>query len=93
MPIDPRRLRPSELARLLNSTPLGTVIDERQLYRHRTRAGYRVGDGKHVDLFRYTAWLVSVRHEPKTTMNHRRGTTPRTGRCDPPLALQSSSLR
>lgn len=39
MPIDPRKLRPSELARLLNSTPLGTVIDERQLYRHRVRAG------------------------------------------------------
>jgi hypothetical protein len=40
MPIDPRRLRPSGLAKLLNSTPLGTVIDERQLYRHRVRAGY-----------------------------------------------------
>jgi len=62
---DPRRLRPSELCRLLNSTPLGEVINERQLYRHRTRAGFRVGDGKHVDLFRYVAWLVRVRHEPK----------------------------
>ena len=56
MPIDPRRLRPSELAKLLNSTPLGTVLDERQLYRHRVRAGYRIGEGKHVDLFRYIAW-------------------------------------
>jgi len=63
--MDPRRLRPSELARLLNSTPLGTVIDERQLYRHRTRAGYRIGEGKHVDLFRYVAWLVELRHAPK----------------------------
>ena len=65
MPIDPRNLRPSELAKLLNSTPLGTVIDERQLYRHRMRVGYRIGDGKRVDLFRYVAWLVHVRHEPK----------------------------
>ena len=65
MPIDPRNLRPSELAKLLNSTPLGTVIDERQLYRHRMRAGFRIGDGKRVDLFRYVAWLVHVRHEPK----------------------------
>ena len=65
MAIDPRRLRPSELCRLLNSTPLGEVISERQLYRHRQRAGFRVGDGKHVDLFRYVAWLVQVRHEPK----------------------------
>jgi len=63
--IDPRNLRPSELCRLLNSTPLGEVIGERQLYRHRTRAGFRVGDGKHVDLFRYVAWLVHVRHEPR----------------------------
>ena len=63
--IDPRRLKPTELCRLLNSTPLGEVISERQLHRHRTRAGYRIGDGKTVDLFRYVAWLVSVRHAPK----------------------------
>jgi hypothetical protein len=63
--IDPRKLRPSDLCRLLNSTPRGEVISERQLYRHRQRAGYRIGDGKHVDLFRYVAWLVQVRHEPK----------------------------
>jgi len=63
--IDPRRLRPTELARLLNSTPLGEVISERQPYRHRTRAGFRIGDRTHVDLFRYVAWLVEIRHEPK----------------------------
>lgn len=65
MAIDPRHLKPSELCRLLNSTPRGTVIDERQLYRHRMRAGFRIGDGKHVDLFRYVAWLVVERHTPK----------------------------
>ena len=42
MAIDPRQLKPGELARLLNSTPLGEVISERQLHRHRTRAGFRV---------------------------------------------------
>jgi hypothetical protein len=63
--IDPRKLRPGELCRLLNSTPLGEVISERQLYRHRMRAGFRVGDGRHVDLLRYVAWLVDVFHEPK----------------------------
>ncbi len=62
---DPRRLRPSELCRLLNSTPLGEVINERQLLRHRTRAGIRIGDERHVDLLRYGAWLVQVRHAPK----------------------------
>lgn len=59
--IDPRNLRPSELAQLLNSTPLGEVIGERQLRRHRTRAGMRVTsatDPGRVDLIRYVAWLV-----------------------------------
>jgi hypothetical protein len=62
---DPRKLRPSELCRLLNSTPLGEVLNERQLHRHRTRAGLRIGDARHVDLLRYVAWLVQVRNEPK----------------------------
>ena len=65
MATDPRKLRPSELCRLLNSTPLGEVINERQLHRHRTRAGMRIGDGRFVDLLRYTAWLVETRHTPK----------------------------
>jgi len=63
---DPRKLRPSELCRLLNSTPLGEVINERQLHRHRTRAGMRIGDARHVDLLRYAAWLVEQRHTPKS---------------------------
>ena len=63
--IDPRRLRPTELTQLLNSTPLGAVTGERQIHRHRTRAGFRLGDGRHVDLFRYVAWLVEERHTPR----------------------------
>jgi hypothetical protein len=62
---DPRQMKPSQLCRLLNSTPLGEVINERQLYRHRSRAGLRIGDSKHVDLLRYIAWLVQVRHVPQ----------------------------
>jgi energy-coupling factor transporter ATP-binding protein EcfA2 len=69
--IDPRHLKPSELCRLLNSTPLHTVIDERQLYRHRMQAWFRIGDGRHIDLFRYVAWLVGLHHAPA-------GDTPRT---------------
>ena len=65
MATDPRKFRPSELCRLLNSTQLGEVIDERQLYRHRTRAGLRIGDARHIDLLRYVAWLVKLRHSPK----------------------------
>jgi len=63
--IDPKKLRPSDIARLLNSTPFGEVISERQLRRHRTRAGFRIGDGTTVDLFRYTAWLTDLRYAPQ----------------------------
>ena len=65
MAINPRQLRPTELVRLLNSTPLGEVISDRQLLRHRGRAGFRIGNDRQVDLFRYVAWLVAIRHEPQ----------------------------
>ena len=61
--LDPRALRPTELARLLNSTPLGEVISTRTIYRHRNRAGYRVGDGTTMDLVRYAAWVARKKHE------------------------------
>ncbi|MEF8788400.1 MAG: hypothetical protein V5A84_04970, partial [Planctomycetota bacterium] len=61
--LDPRKLRPAELARLLNSTPLGEVVGAHTIYRQRNRAGYRVGDGTTVDLVRYIAWLARQRHE------------------------------
>lgn len=59
---DPRQLRPTELCRLLNSTPLGEVIKQRQMQEHRVQAGLRIGTHKHVDLLRYVAWLVQQRH-------------------------------
>jgi hypothetical protein len=59
---DPRQLRPTELCRLLNSTPLGEVIRQRQMQEQRVQAGLRIGTHKHVDLFRYVAWLVQERH-------------------------------
>ncbi len=36
-------------------------------YRHRQRAGARIGDNKTVDLLRYCAWMHVVRHTPRTT--------------------------
>lgn len=62
---DIQKMKPSACCRTLNSTPLGTVINERQLYRYRTEAGIRIGDGTHVDLLKFTAWLIEKRHSPK----------------------------
>ena len=61
---DPRKLKPGELCRLLNSTPAGEVLDDRRLRKHRTRAGSRIGDGKSIDLLRYAAWLVGEYQGP-----------------------------
>ena len=55
---DLRHLRPGELCRLLNSGPLGAVLSERQLRRHRTRGGLRLGSGQTVDRFRYLAYVL-----------------------------------
>jgi hypothetical protein len=40
---------------------LGTVLDERQLHRHRTRAGFRIGDG------RYWLWELASLDFPEAT--------------------------
>ena len=63
--INPRKLKPAVLARLLNSTGHGEVISERQLRRHRNRAGYTIGDSRSLDLFRYAAWLTQEYLKPK----------------------------
>lgn len=63
--MDAQKLRPAELCGLLNSTPLGTVLTAARLKRHRELAGMRIGDGRHVDLFRYVAWLVLQYQAPK----------------------------
>jgi 5-methylcytosine-specific restriction endonuclease McrA len=58
-------MRPVDAVALLNSTPLGYVIDVRQLYRQRVRAGRRVSVGRKIDFLRYVAWLVQLRHVPR----------------------------
>ncbi len=61
MTLDLNRLQPVELVRLLNSTSLGTVLLERQLRRHRSRAGLRLGTDNTIDLYRYAAWVATER--------------------------------
>lgn len=71
-----RALKPCELVRLLNSTPIGTVLSERQLYRHRTRAGYGIGGRLRIDLFRYIAWLMSLRHQGRAADSSKKSGQP-----------------
>lgn len=63
MKMDPRQLRVAEAVRLLNSTPLGEVVQPYLVYRHLNRAAYKIGDGKKIDLLRYAAWLFHARRE------------------------------
>lgn len=55
MKMDPRQLRVAEAVRLLNSTPLGEVVQPHMVYRHLNRVAYRIGDGRRIDLVRYSS--------------------------------------
>ena len=61
MPMNPTKLKPIEIVRIVNTTPLMAVLNDRQLRRHRDRAGFRISDdgGQTVNLFKYAAWLRS----------------------------------
>lgn len=60
MAMIPNKLKPSDVVKLVNSTAaFGYVLNERQLRRHRERAGFRITDdgGQSLNLFKYAAWL------------------------------------
>ncbi len=57
--------RPSQFCRLLNSTTLGAVIDERQLYRHRMRSGDCISSGRKVNLLKFISWMQQRRKAPE----------------------------
>ena len=62
MALNLSKFRPTELIRLVNSTPVGPVLLDRQLRRHRDRGGYRISDdgGQTINLIKYAAWLTGV---------------------------------
>ncbi len=66
-PINPQSLKPAELLRLLNTTSQGIIVPETRLRRHRNRAGYKIGDARTIDLFRYAGWLTHQYFQPKET--------------------------
>jgi hypothetical protein len=55
---NPRQLKPSQLLRLINSTPMGSVLTDAKLRFHRQTAGDRIGEGKSIDFLRYVSWLA-----------------------------------
>ncbi|NLT14736.1 MAG: hypothetical protein GXY05_10395 [Clostridiales bacterium] len=66
--INPNKMPPASATRVLNSTPLGQVLGERQIYRHLQQAGYRIAgdaEGKTVNLVKYAAWLADKKKEKR----------------------------
>lgn len=60
-----RSLKYRGVVRLINSTPMGTVIGEAQFARHRNQALGMFCAGRRADFVGYVAWLVSERHKPR----------------------------
>jgi len=60
--MDVRELGPSEMLRLINSTQLGEVLTTHMLKRHRDAAGFAIGQGAKLDLYKYCAWLLARRN-------------------------------
>ena len=68
MRIDPSKMKPAELARLLNSTKLGAVTTANRLYREFDRLGYGVAsdaDTSCINFARYAAALADRRAAPQ----------------------------
>ena len=58
------KLRQTELLRLVNSTPLGTVLTRASLRRQMDDAATRIGDGSRVHLLKYVGWLIAEHERP-----------------------------
>ena len=57
--INPSKLRPSDLIRILNSAGHGEVLTEAVLRRHRMKAGFAIGDQRTINLIKYAGWLTA----------------------------------
>ena len=68
MAINPTKMRPTDVVRLLNSTELGSVIGQARIYRDFNRVGFRIAannDPRSINLLKYCAWLLDCRNEPE----------------------------
>jgi len=60
MAINPNSMRPVEVARLINSTPLGFILAQARIYRDFNRVGFRIAasdNSRNINLLKYIAWL------------------------------------
>lgn len=58
-------LRPCDLVRLINSAGLGTVINDRQLFRHRQSSPWIEPTKKRICLVSYVAFLMQKKHRKR----------------------------
>ena len=68
MPINPSNMRVVDVARLLNSTPLGFVLPQARLYRDFNRVGFRIAaaeNTRNINLLKYIAWAYDDKHTPR----------------------------
>lgn len=68
--INPSSMRPIEVARLLNSTPLGFVLPQARLYRDFNRVGFRIAaadNPRNINLLKYIAYLYDRKHTPESS--------------------------
>ena len=62
-----RKMRPTEVAKLLNSNTLGVEIFPSRIYREFTRAGFRIAasdDPRSIHLLKYLAYLTDLKNDP-----------------------------
>ena len=65
--INIQKMRPSEVARLVNSTALGFVMEQKRVYRAFSRVGFRIAatdDSRCINLVKYIAFLVDLKNDP-----------------------------
>ena len=69
-----QKLRPTEIAKLLNSTSQGFVITQNRIYREFARVGFRIAatdDARSINLFKYMAFLADLKNDPPEVQHGR----------------------
>ncbi len=63
--INPSSMKPVDVGRLLNSTPLGSVLAQARIYRDFNQVGFRIAasdNSRNMNLLKYIAWVYDELH-------------------------------